>query len=81
MNSLRRYSSPQENSMESSDAEAMSSQAEETAMEEYGVSEAAPWLLSLGQAGDWVRGRTKLCRANVGSRGGWENGRDDDDGH
>lgn len=34
--------SPQENSMESSDAEAMSSPAEETAMEECGVSEAAP---------------------------------------
>lgn len=69
MNSLRRYSSPQENSMERADAEATSSQAEEMAMEECGVSEAAPWLLSLGQAGDQVRGRTKLCRANVGSRG------------
>lgn len=46
----------------------MSSQAEETALEECG----SEWSCSLaaflrGQSADRVRGRTKLCRANVGS--------------
>lgn len=46
----------------------MSSQAEETALEECG----SEWSCSLaaflrGQSGARVRGRTKLCRANVGS--------------